>query len=487
MDRSAVLEAIPFALAETSLPELGLFRKGKVRDCYLAGDRRYLVATDRVSVFDHVLADPVPYKGQVLTAVAKHFLEEAEEVVPTAYLESPHPNVMVLRECDVIPFEVIVRGYLAGSAWRHYEAGGRSLCGVALPEDLERCQRLPEPILTPTTKADTGHDAPVTREEILASGLVETDVWKTIEEASLELYARGAESARKRGLILVDTKYEFGLHEGRVVLVDEVHTPDSSRYWLEEEYERSPRGPRELSKEFIRERVRNQGFTGQEGMVPPRLSREVLAEASLRYIELHDRVTGQTFVPREGDMHADIHQALVSSGHLTGQVAVVLLGSRSDRRVAAKVSEALRELGISHVTRIVSGHRDPERLLDLVRWTDRSPGEVVYVDVTGLSNAKGPLVSANTANLVFHLANPTSPDLLSSLNLPSGVPMALVAGEANLALVVAKHLSARRPCLRERLLEVIRRRRDAARADDDEMGSVWVPGTPLPGREGASR
>ena len=460
-----MIEALAPTLLETSLPELGLLRRGKVRDSYVVDGQRYLIATDRISAFDVVFAEAIPHKGRVLTEITAFMTERARRIAPVAMLGRPHPSVMVARECPTIPIEVIVRGYLAGSAWQAYERGERELSGVTLPDGLTKNARLPAPILTPTTKADEGHDLPISREDIIARGIVTSRVWAEIERLALALFADGSAFAEGRGLILVDTKYEFGDGgDGAPVLIDEVHTPDSSRYWRLASYAANPADPEPLSKELLRDWLRARGFTGEAGQVVPPLPREVIASVSARYLELCRELIGrEPELATSGDPHYDVYAALRANGDLRGFVAIVVCGSPSDTPNARKVMDTLALLGVPSVQRIVSGHRDPKRLIALVEWVDRYPGDVVWVDVTGLSNAKGPLLAANTLNPVYHCAfEPTSPDTLSSLNLPAGVPLAVVAGPRNTALVVAKQLGVRH--------EEVRRRVRQAFADERARG-----------------
>lgn len=276
---------------------------GKVRDVYVIGeDKLVMVATDRISAFDVVLPEGIPYKGQVLNQTAAYFLDATSDIVPNWKLGVPDPMATAGIRCEPLKIEMIVRGYLAGSAWREYAAGAREICGVALPDGLRENQRLPHPILTPTTKADAGHDENISREEIIRRGIVDEKVYEQVEKYALALFARGSEMAASRGLILVDTKYEFGLHEGKVILIDEIHTPDSSRYFYAESYEeRFARGERQrqLSKEFVREWLISNGFMGRPGEKVPEMTPEYCREVSKRYIELYETITGQEFHPAD--------------------------------------------------------------------------------------------------------------------------------------------------------------------------------------------
>lgn len=284
---------------------------GKVRDVYDIDDRLLvMVATDRISAFDVILPEGIPYKGQVLNQIAAYFLDATADIVPNWKLAVPDPMVTVGVKCDPLKIEMIVRGYLAGSAWREYKAGARSICGVELPDGLRENQKLPHPILTPTTKADAGHDENISREEIIAHGIVSPEVYEQVERYALALFARGTEMAARRGLILVDTKYEFGLKDGKVILIDEIHTPDSSRYFYADGYEeRFEKGEeqKQLSKEFVRQWLIANGFMGKPGQKVPEMTPAYCEEVSKRYIELYEHIVGSKFIPAdETDLDARI-------------------------------------------------------------------------------------------------------------------------------------------------------------------------------------
>lgn len=276
---------------------------GKVRDVYNLGDRLVMVATDRISAFDVILPEGIPFKGQVLNQIAAQFLDATSDICPNWKLATPDPMVTVGLMCEGFPVEMIVRGYLCGSAWRAYKSGVREICGVKLPEGMRENQKFPTPIITPTTKAEYGeHDEDISKEEILAKGLATPEEYATLEKYALALFARGTEIAAKRGLILVDTKYEFGKYNGEVYLMDEIHTPDSSRYFYAEGYEeRFEKGEaqKQLSKEFVREWLLNNGFQvhGDNDQKIPEMTPEVVKSISERYIELYEHITGTTFEP----------------------------------------------------------------------------------------------------------------------------------------------------------------------------------------------
>ncbi len=274
---------------------------GKVRDVYNIADKYLvMVTTDRISAFDVVLPKGIPYKGQVLNQIAVKFLDATEDLCPNWKIASPDPNVTIGRFCTPFPLEMIIRAYLTGSAWRSYQKGARQICGVRIPEGMKEHQRFPGPIVTPTTKAKEGHDEDISREEILEQGLVSEEDYRLLEKYTIALFKRGTEIAASRGLILVDTKYEFGKGaDGKIYLIDEIHTPDSSRYFYLDGYEeRQARGEqqRQLSKEFVREWLMERHFMGQEGQKVPEMSDEFVKQVSDRYIELYEHITGEKFV-----------------------------------------------------------------------------------------------------------------------------------------------------------------------------------------------
>lgn len=293
------------------------FYRGKVRDVYYFGDRMAMVASDRISAFDVVLPRAIPDKGRVLNQIAAKNLTATKDLVPNWVISVPDPNVTIGFKCEPFPVEMVVRGYLAGHAGREYRAGKRKLCGVALPEGLTENDKLPSPIITPTTKAKVGHDEDISREEILDRKLVSEDDYRTLEEYTLKLYQRGTDLAAKRGLILVDTKYEFGKHQGKIYLIDEIHTPDSSRYFYRDGYEeRQKKGEsqKQLSKEFVRQWLIENGFQGKEGQVVPQMTDAIVTSISDRYKELYQQVTGENLTPINYDQLLErIERSIVNS------------------------------------------------------------------------------------------------------------------------------------------------------------------------------
>ena len=294
-----------------NFPNQTNFYKGKVRDVYSIGsDLLVMIATDRISAFDVVLPRGIPHKGQILNQIAWHFLKATEDIVPNWTLASPHPNVTIGHQCQPYKVEMVIRGYLTGHAWREYKAGKRMLCGVSLPEGMKENDRFPQPIITPSTKADEGHDEDISREEIIKQGIVPEAEYLQLEDYTRKLYARGTEMAAEKGLILVDTKYEFGKHNGQIYLIDEIHTPDSSRYFYAEGYaERQQKGEqqRQLSKEFVRQWLIENGFQGKEGQQIPVMSDAFVKSVTVRYTELFEKITGKHFEPQpDSDKELDL-------------------------------------------------------------------------------------------------------------------------------------------------------------------------------------
>ena len=286
---------------------------GKVRDVYGIGpDFLLMVVTDRISAFDVVLPEGIPYKGQVLNQIAARFLDATADIVPNWKVASPDPMATIGLRCEPFKVEMVIRGYLTGHAWREYKAGKRTLCGVPMPDGMVENQKFPEPIITPTTKADEGHDEDISKEDIIARGIVSQEDYEQLEAYTRALYQRGTEMAAEKGLILVDTKYEFGKRDGKILLMDEIHTPDSSRYFYAEGYEdRLARGEhqKQLSKEFVREWLMANGFQGQTGQKVPDMTPEVVNGITDRYIELYEHIVGEPFVKAEGtDLAARIEK-----------------------------------------------------------------------------------------------------------------------------------------------------------------------------------
>ncbi len=289
------------ALKETNFqfPGQQSFYKGKVRDVYYFSDQILIVATDRISAFDHILPKAIPYKGQILNQIAEYFLKACQDIVPIWLEANPDPNVSCGKKAEAIKLEMVVRGYLVGHAWREYSSGKRELCGIILPDGMKEGDRFINPIITPATKADEGHDEDISAEEILDREIVTRRDWDQLCDYSLKLFERGTKMAGEKGLILVDTKYEFGVCDGEIILIDEIHTPDSSRYFILDGYEKRQENAekqKQLSKEFVREWLMEQGFQGKEGQEMPDMPDDFVCSIIDRYIELYELLVGRRFV-----------------------------------------------------------------------------------------------------------------------------------------------------------------------------------------------
>jgi phosphoribosylaminoimidazole-succinocarboxamide synthase len=293
------------------------FYKGKVRDVYIFSDKLAVVASDRISAFDVVLPRAIPFKGQVLNQIAAKFLQATSDIVPNWVTSVPHPQVTIGKKCEPFKVEMVIRGYLAGHAAREYKAGKRLICGVPLPEGLKENDKLPHPIITPTTKASEGHDEDISKEDILAKGIVSRDDYSVLEKHTYALFEKGSQLAKDMGLILVDTKYEFGKFGDKILLIDEIHTPDSSRYFYAEGYEDLQAAglpQKQLSKEFVRQWLIANGFQGKEGQSVPEMPDEFVQEISERYIELYEKITGDKFVKQgTGNLEKDIEKAILNN------------------------------------------------------------------------------------------------------------------------------------------------------------------------------
>lgn len=295
---------MPVTSTKFIFPGQRSFYKGKVRDVYNIEDKILLmIATDRISAFDVVLPAGIPYKGQVLNQIAAHFLDKTADIVPNWKTDTPDPMVTAGLLCEPFRVEMVVRGYLCGHAWRRYKSGKRSICGVSMPEGMKENQAFPAPLITPSTKAEKGHDEDISREEIIGKGIVAEQDYRKLEEYSLKLFERGTRMAAEQGLILVDTKYEFGKAGDKIYLIDEIHTPDSSRYFYAEGYEKKLQQnlpQKQLSKEFVREWLMEKGFQGKPDQQLPRMDEDIVQQISNRYIELFEKITGEAFLKTTG-------------------------------------------------------------------------------------------------------------------------------------------------------------------------------------------
>jgi phosphoribosylaminoimidazole-succinocarboxamide synthase len=424
------------------LPELGKPRRGKVREVYTNDKGIALIASDRISVFDRVLCDSIPDKGRILTQLSLFWFNQTQDIISNHIISHPDPNVLFVKKCTPIMIEVIVRGYIVGSLWRDYKDGKRVKCGIKLPEGLQQNAQLPEPIVTPTTKSEQGHDEDITEEEILKSGLVTPQNWKMIKEKALELYKRGQEVLKKRGLILVDTKYEFGLDaNGQVVLIDEIHTPDSSRFWFQKDLDRKE--VKFPDKEFLREWLRERGFTG-DGPVPT-IPQEVQQKVRNSYRELYEMITGDTLPQENLNTPKRLIANLKKEKMIRGVFTLIIAGSESDAPHVDKIVDVLKQHNIPYTTIFASAHKQPKVVMDLIDEYNQSVEPVVCITIAGRSNALSGVVASNLKWPVIacppfkdysdYLAN-----IHSSLQMPSKVPSMTVIDPGNAALATIRIL-----------------------------------------------
>lgn len=429
-------------LSQTFLPELGIPDRGKVRDIYENDNGLTMIASDRISVFDRILPNAIPDKGRVLTELTQFWFEQTKDIVPNHIISNPDPNIMIVRKCIPLKVEVIVRGYLVGSVWRDYKAGKREKCGIPLPEGLQQNDPFPQPIITPTTKSLEGHDKDISKEGLIKSGIVTKDQWREMERISLELYTRGQEVAQKKGLVLVDTKYEFGLDiEGNLILIDEIHTPDSSRYWLQEDVERKQ--VRFPDKEFAREWATSQGFAGEGNA--PNIPEEVQRKIREGYCEIFQMLTGKELEESSIPVRSRVLNNLKKEKMIKGVFALVIAGSDKDKSHVDKITESLANHGIPNKTVIASAHKQTHKLLKMIELHNESLEPMIMITVAGKSNALSGVVAANSKWPVIacphfkdqadYLAN-----IHSSIQLPNEVPVLTVVDPRNAGLAAAKIL-----------------------------------------------
>jgi len=433
----------PQVLHHTFIPELGIPQRGKVRDIYDQDNNLTMIASDRISVFDIVLPQPIRDKGRVLTELSRYWFQQTEDIIPNHILSQPDPNILIVKKCFPLKVEMIVRSYLVGSLWRDYRSGKRTKCGITLPDGLKENDALPEPIITPTTKSLDSHDEDITKEELITNGIVTKDQWEEMARVSLALFERGQEIAEKKGLILIDTKYEFGLDkEGNLILIDEIHTPDSSRYWFKKDQEvQEVKFP---DKEFAREWARSQGFIGQNA-TPPQLPDDIREKIREGYRNVYETLTGQPLEQDDTPVNYRVLNRLKEQKIIKGVFCLILAGSEKDQPHIDKITHTLTDLGIPNKTIIRSAHKSPQQVVDLINLYNDSLEPLVCITVAGRSNALSGLVAANLRWPV--IACPPFKDhsdyltnIHSSLQMPSNVPAMTVIDPKNAALATERIL-----------------------------------------------
>ena len=439
------LAYVPGAMSTFSTPQLEKIHSGKVRESFrLDDDHRLIVVTDRVSAFDSVLETPVPNKGAVLNSLSNFWFSKTERIVPNHVVAPIGTNATVVREAKPILVEMVVRGYVTGSMWRRYKKGKRNFCGLKIPNGLQKNERLPLPIITPTTKEES--DREMTPTELIDGGWVDRATWEEMEKVSLHMFQAGTEILSKRGLILADTKYEFGMVNGTLTAIDEVHTPDSSRMWLQEQYDEDPTSVQQLDKEYVR-----QWLLGAQdgGRIPSRLPEEILVETSRRYLNLYEMVTGDPLPGLETHVKSRVYRDLLEAGYIKDGYVAIVMGSSRDMEHARRIAESLEQYDVVVDMRVASAHKNGE---DVVRIADEynacvEPGAVIAV--AGLSNGLGGALAANLAIPVFNcppFADGTDMELNinSSLMLPSQTPASTIVRPENAAAAALRALNLHR-------------------------------------------
>lgn len=412
------------SLKTFATPQLSCIHRGKVRDSYRIDEkRRMIVVTDRISAFDNVLENAVPFKGAVLNGISNYWFEQTRDIIDNHIIEVIDPNINIVHEAEPIRVEVIVRGYLTGSMWRGYQQGKRSFSGVTVGDNLVKNQRFPTPIVTPTTKEDS--DREITPEDIVTEGWVEEKLYAQMEEIALKLFERGTQHLLEKGIILVDTKYEFGLLDGKLILIDEIHTPDSSRFWKKDDYEKDPDSVEQIDKEFVRQwLISNKTADGY----PKKLADMVVYETGNRYIEIFEIVTGKTFNRSQCDfVRQRMTASLVKAGLIQDGYVTIVMGSASDASHAKKMKDIIDLCNVNCSFRVISAHKNGERIKELAEVVNTSIEPGVVIAVAGRSNGLGGALAANLSVPViscppFKDAADIMLNVNSSLMMPSKTP-----------------------------------------------------------------
>jgi phosphoribosylaminoimidazole-succinocarboxamide synthase len=454
-------------------PQLVCLHRGKVRDSFGVDDKtRMIVVTDRISAFDSVLETPIPGKGRVLNQLTNFWFDATSDIVPNHVVREIDPSITLVKECVPVRVEMIVRGYISGSMWRGYQKGKRTFSGATAPEGLTLNGRLPQPLVTPTTKEDS--DAEITPEGIVATGLATKELYERMRDISLALFHRGSSLLESKGLLMADTKYEFGLVDGQLILMDEIHTPDSSRFWEAEDYHKDPANAFQMDKEYVRQWLIAHKDP-RTGAYPRGLPADVIEETARRYRDLYHRVTGKV-IPADSDENARsrVYGNLVKEGLIRPGYVAIMMGSAADLPFARKLADGIESYGIKADLRVVSAHKNGERIADIVPEYNHSiePGAVIAV--AGLSNGLGGALAANF-NLPVISCPPfkDTADLLanvqSSLMMPSGTPAGTCVRPDNAVQLALRALNL--PSLRTRFLEDIARTKEGlVQADREARG-----------------
>jgi phosphoribosylaminoimidazole-succinocarboxamide synthase len=431
-------------MLDISSPQIKKIHKGKVRDSFRIDDkRRLIVATDRLSSFDFVLDTRIPGKGAVLNSLAAWWFDKTRDIVDNHLIKAVGTNASLVHEAEPIKIEMIVRGYITGSAWRKYEKGLREVSGVPIPDGLKKNDAFPTPILTPTTKEES--DREISREQLLDEGWTTEDIYKQMETYSLKLFERGSKLLKERGIILVDTKYEFGLKDGKVILIDEIHTPDSSRFWSAEDHEKNPEKVEQLDKEFVRNHLMK---NKKDGKYPTTLPKEIVAETVRRYEAIYKMITGEDILHVRRPEHY-LAACLEDEGLMKDGFVSIIMGSESDLPHAEKMKKIIEKYDIACDLRIMSAHKNGEAILGVAEEYNHALEPVSVIAVAGRSNGLGGALAANLSCPVISCPPfADKVDLMvninSSLMMPSNTPAATVVDPKNAAYLALRSLNLHR-------------------------------------------
>ncbi|MEI6054441.1 MAG: phosphoribosylaminoimidazolesuccinocarboxamide synthase [Lentisphaerota bacterium] len=446
-------------------PQLKRISKGKVRDSYTVDKKnRMIVVTDRISAFDVVLDSAIPGKGAVLNGMTNFWFEMTKDVIPNHFIKEIDPNISLVKTAMPIKLEMVVRGFITGSMWRGYEKGKRVFSGVKVGEGLKQNIKLQSPILTPTTKSK--NDEEISKEEILAQKIIDKETYEKIESAALGLYSKASDYLISKGILLVDTKYEFGIIDGNLTLIDEIHTPDSSRYWDVKDYESDPKSVYQMDKEYVRAWLIRET---RNGVMPIVLSDEVIKETSKRYREIYEKVTGKKFTVDISDCKNRMYRNLSKSGLIKDGYVSIVMGSASDKDHAQKIQSVIQRYDIMSELRVVSAHKNGEKIIDLAREYNDSIEPGAIIAIAGKSNGLGGALASNMNIPVINCPKfTTEADMIininSSLMMPSKVPSGTILDPENAALFALRTLNINR--LRETFDRDIVQIKDKLSLDD---------------------
>jgi phosphoribosylaminoimidazole-succinocarboxamide synthase len=461
-------------LVNVATPQLEKLHTGKVRESFrIDANTRLIVVTDRISAFDRVLGTPVPKKGAVLNSLSAHWFEATRDIVPNHLVRVVDPQAMLVREAVPIRIEMVVRGYMTGSMWRGYEQGKRTFSGVTVPDGLTKGEKLAAPIVTPTTKEES--DTEITPERVVRGGWAEREQFACMSRASLALFARGTDLLAKRGILLVDTKYEFGVIDGELALIDEIHTPDSSRFWSVEDHARDPVTCADLDKEYVRRWLMDHAV---DGNIPSRLPDDIVAETSRRYASLFESVTGSPLALPPGDPRGRLYASLVHADLIRDGYVAIFMGSSVDLPHCQKLKETIQRFGVAVDLRVVSAHKNGEDIARIAEEYNLAVEPGVAIAVAGLSNGLGGALAANLGLPVINCPPfKDQTDFLmninSSLAMPSKVAAATVVGADAAALAALRSLNLYR--LRDRFVEEIVEVKARLRDDDRRIRQLRTP------------